>query len=81
MRVTDLEGGHTPDRGPEEAGHVMQPLGRVQSLEPGRLVWRGVAQRPQRLETLADGVDVGHAHEYALGLSATLVIPTDTSGF
>ena len=70
--TTDLEGGDTADRGPEEARHVVQPLGRVQGLEPGCLIGRGVAQGAQGLETLPDAVDVGQVHELDLRVEVIL---------
>ena len=67
-----LEGRYTSDRRLQQPGHVVQPLGRVQGLEPGGLVGRGMAQGSQGLETLADAVDVGQVHELDLGVEVVL---------
>ena len=70
--MTHMEGRHTADRGLQEAGHVVEPLGGVHSLEPGGLVRRGVTQGTQGLETLPDAVDVGEVHELDLGVGVVL---------
>ena len=51
---------------------MVKPLGRVQGLEPRCLVRRGVTERPERLETLADAVDVGEVHELDLRVEVVL---------
>ena len=47
MVIINLKSSNTADRGSEEAGHVVEPLGGVQGLEPRGLVRRGVTQGPE----------------------------------
>ena len=44
----------------------------IKYLEPGGLVRRGLAERPEGLETLPDAVDVGQVHEEDLGVGVVL---------
>ena len=70
--LTHMECRHTAHGGLQEARHVVKPLGGVHCLEPRGLVWRGVAQGSQRLETLPDAVDVGEVHELYLSVGVVL---------
>ena len=51
---------------------MVEPLSGVHGLEPGGLVRGGVAQSSQRLETLADAVNVGEVHELYLSVGVVL---------